>query len=98
MTSGTSRFAENHLILRVLTGPSAHLGTQAYNGCIAQKFLFPRFKQKLPRSGKACKPFQNLCEKEIVGKLKALNTIMGGGGLLIVIQGDPTVLYGKFSM
>ena len=51
-TSGTSKFAENHLILWVLTGPSAHLGTQAYNRCMAQKFLFPRFKQKLPRSGK----------------------------------------------
>ena len=46
-TSGTSRFAENHLILWVLTGPSAHLGTQAYNRCMAQKFLFPRFKQTL---------------------------------------------------
>ena len=49
----TSRFAENHLVQRVLTGPSAHLEQ-------IQLKLFARFKQILegPRRARLAKLFK----------------------------------------
>ena len=65
----TSRFAENHLVQRVLTGPSAHLQQ-------IQLKLFARFKQTLegPRRARLAKLFKMV--KTIKSLKLAVQTII----------------------
>ena len=87
MTS-TSRFAENHLIFWVLTGPSAHLGTQAYSnrysGFTSFCFSSPGSSKNSQGLVKLASHYKTFVKMETPQKLKALYHQYGDGGQLVM--------------